>query len=694
MKYPSQTTMTIVALILLLEPFAIYASSDDTGAKTNLRVFEADHVFDLEYASNPRVHPNGQSLVYVRRSYDIMTDKARSNLWQVNLDGSEHRPLFSNRNNFHSPIWSPDGDRIAYLSSSEGSTQVYVRWMDTGQTALLTNINKAPSSLSWSPDGKWLAFTMNVTAKTKPLVKQRKKPKGAKWSKPVKVIDTVRYQFDGRGIVEAEYRHIFIIPSDGGSPRQLTKGNYNHGDSLSWSADGRNILFAANRDSDWELQTIESDIYSVNIVSGDIRQITTGADSERNPQFSPKGDLIAFTLSENKSLAYRHARLVVSKPDGSAKKVLSSDLDLSVSNIKWAENGRGIYFQYDQRATRKVGYLDLKGNMTEIATGLGGTTIGRPYLSGSYDVSKQNVAFTLGKNNRPADIVIKRKDKINRVTDLNADLLAHKDLAQIHELIYSSSFDDQEIQGWYLTPPGFDPAKQYPMILEIHGGPHSAYGPYFSAELQLMAAAGYVVFYDNHRGSTSYGEKFALLLHHKYASREDFADHMSGVDAMIEKGFIDKDNLFIAGGSAGGIATAYAIGLTNRFNAAVAAKPVINWISKTLTADSSIYQIRHQFPGMPWDNMAHYWERSPLSLVGNVTTPTMLITGESDRRTPISETEQYYQALKLLKVDTVMVRIPGAAHGIAGRPSRLIAKLDNILAWFKRYRHDPDKIEN
>ncbi|MDA0708293.1 MAG: prolyl oligopeptidase family serine peptidase, partial [Proteobacteria bacterium] len=240
------------------------------------------------------------------------------------------------------------------------------------------------------------------------------------------------------------------------------------------------------------------------------------------------------------------------------------------------------------------------------------------------------------------------------------------------------------------TPPDFDPTKKYPLLLEIHGGPSLAYGPNFSAEIQRFAAEGYVVFYDNHRGSSSYGEKFSMLLHNKYSSEDDFADHMSGIDAMIAKGFIDEDNLFITGGSAGGIAAAYAIGLTDRFKAAAVIKPVINWVSKVLTADSSVGQIYSQFPGMPWDHIEHYWKRSPLSIVGNVKTPTLLMTGEEDRRTPISENEQYYQALKLLEVDTIMVRVPGSPHGIASRPSRLNAKVDNIIAWFERYRTNKD----
>jgi dipeptidyl aminopeptidase/acylaminoacyl peptidase len=321
-----------------------------------------------------------------------------------------------------------------------------------------------------------------------------------------------------------------------------------------------------------------------------------------------------------------------------------------------------------------------------VIKGLGGTTVGRPYLSGGFHAIKNTIAFTYGLPDRPANIAVVNEGRPKVLTALNEDLLEHKKLGSVNEIIYNSSFDNQEIQGWYITPPDFDPSKKYPLILEIHGGPHLAYGPYFSAEMQIMAAAGYVVFYDNYRGSLSYGEDFALLLQYKYSSSEDFADHMSGIDALIDLGFIDTENLFIAGGSAGGIATAYAVGLTDRFNAAVAAKPVINWLSKPLTADSMVGQIYHQFPGPPWEHVEHYWKRSPLSLMGNVTTPTMLLTGEDDRRTPISETEQFYQGLRLLGVDSAMVRLPDTSHGIASRPSRLISKVDHILAWFERYK--------
>tara|TARA_B100001093_G_scaffold511839_1_gene580605 strand:- start:2169 stop:4247 length:2079 start_codon:yes stop_codon:yes gene_type:complete len=656
------------------------------NATENFSKFEPMDVFDLEWASDPRVSPDGKTVVYVRKSNDIMKDRERSNLWQVSVDGTNHRPLYSGLNNIRSPRWSPNGEKLAFISNETGSQQIHVRWIDNGETALISQLRASPSNLSWSPDGKWFAFTMNVKAPSETIAEPREKPEGASWAKGPITVTTTQYQYDGQGIVAPAYRHVFIVPADGGTARQLTRGNFNHYGSLAWSSDSKHIFFSAYRSDDWELVSDEADIYSVSIISSKIKQITNQPGAERSPVISPNGQYIAFTKEERRPLAYSPDRIAIMDLDGKNIRILSEDLDGDGNNLMWASDSKSIYYAYDERGIRKIGRATIKGKLSSVIAGLGGTTIGRPYLSGGFHALNNIIAFTHGTSDRPANVAMIIDDQIKILTNLNEDILAHRELGTVNEIKYQSSFDGQEIQGWYITPPDFDPAKKYPLILEIHGGPHLAYGPYFSAELQIMAAAGYVVFYDNYRGSLSYGEDFALLLQYKYSSKEDFADHMSGIDSLIELGFVDDANLFIAGGSAGGIATAYAVGLTDRFNAAVAAKPVINWLSKPLTADSMVGQIYHQFPGPPWEHLEHYWKRSPLSLMGNVTTPTMLLTGEDDRRTPISETEQFYQALRLRGIDSAMVRLPDTSHGIASRPSRLITKVDHILAWFERYK--------
>ena len=652
------------------------------------KAFDPMDVFELEWASDPQVSSDGETIVYVRRSNDIMKDRVRSNLWRINTSGKNHRPLHSGFKNSYSPRWSPDNTKIAFVSNNSGSTQIHMHWVGSGETTVISQLQESPSSLSWSPDGKWLAFTMNVKGKSTSIVKSRTKPDGASWAKKPITVTTTRYQYDGRGIVEPSYRHVFVVPADGGTARQLTNGNFNHYGSLAWSADSKDIFFSAHRSDDWELISGESNLYKITVSNKKLEQITSMPGEERSPSISPNGEVIAFYVKERRPLAYTPSRIAVMNLESGNMQIISNDLDDDSDNLFWSNDGESIYFAFDQRGKRTIKKISLSGKVSDFAENVGGTTIGRPYISGEFHAANDVIAYTFGQADRPADLAITVNKETNVVTSLNEDILGHRKLGKVNEITYRSSFDGQEIQGWYITPPDFNPKKKYPLILEIHGGPHLAYGPHFSAELQIMAASGYIVFYDNYRGSSSYGEDFALLLQYKYSSKEDFADHMSGIDALINKGIVDDKNLFIAGGSAGGIATAYAIGLTDRFNAAVSSKPVINWLSKPLTADSMVGQIYHQFPGPPWEHLEHYWERSPLSLVGNVTTPTMLITGEEDRRTPISETEQFYQALRLKGVDSAMIRIPNTSHGIASRPSNLITKVDHILAWFEMYTEE------
>jgi dipeptidyl aminopeptidase/acylaminoacyl peptidase len=645
-------------------------------------------VFQLEYADDVQISPDGSRIVYVRVSHDIMTDRTRRNLWVVNADGSNNRPLRSEARNFSSPRWSPDGTRLAYVSAADGTPQLYVRWMDSGQTALLTNLQQAPDSITWSPDGKSIAFTQLVPYDKDPLAVPPKKPEGAIWAPPVKVIDTVTYRADGAGYLEAGFQHVFVVSAEGGTPRQLTDGKFNDDGPLSFTPDGKRLVFSANRGEDWERDPQESDVFVVDLATQALTQLTTRDGPDNKPAVSPDGKKIAYVGFDDKLQGYQVTHLYVMDADGKNPREITGAFDRDIENPHWDADSRSLYFTYDDHGIKKLGLTALDGKVRTLAEGLGGTDLGRPYTSGAFSVARNGrAAFTHNTPQRPADVgIVMGNGGAKVLTALNDDLFGNKTLGQVRELTWKSSKDQREIEGWIITPPDFDPAKKYPLVLEIHGGPFAAYGPNYATELQLYAAAGYIVLYTNPRGSTSYGEEFGNLIHHAYPG-DDYFDLMSGVDAAIAEGHVDADNLFVTGGSGGGVLTAWIVGNTARFRAAVVAKPVINWSSFVLTSDANNFFYKYWFGAQPWEQPEQYWKRSPLSLVGNVKTPTMLITGEADYRTPIEESEQYYQALKLRKIDTLMVRIPEASHGgMVARPSNLIAKVDNILGWFNRYR--------
>jgi len=657
------------------------------AVRADIDRFEALDVFELEYAADPQVSPDGGHVVYVRTSMDIMTDTPRRNLWLIDAESGSQRPLLSSQDSYTSPRWSPNGDRLAYLSNVEGSTQLYIRWMDTGQTALISNLSRSPQNITWSPDGQWLAFVMSVPADRAPLASMPEKPAGAEWAEGVKQIDTLVYRADGQGFLKPGWDHLFVIPAEGGSPRQLTQGEYDHAGPLSWSSDGGRIYFSTNRAEDREYDTRESDVWSIQVDSGELARLTVRKGPDKAPTISPDGKYLAYLGHDERLQGANNDQVYLMDLVSGESRSLTSAFDRNVQEALWASDGKSLWLRYEDRGTQRLARVDLQGQIFETPLLLSGTTLGRPYASGAFSVSgRSTLVFTQGSSLNPADVALSRNGRnAKTLTQLNQDLLSHKRLGQVEKMTWRSSHDDLEIEGWIMTPPDFDPQYSYPMILEIHGGPHAAYGPNFSAEAQLYAAAGYVVLYANPRGSTSYGDQFANEIYLAYPGY-DYDDLMSGVDALIERGFVDPEQLFVTGGSGGGTLTAWIVGKTDRFRAAVVAKPVINWISFTLTADSAPYFTRYWFDGPAWEKTQDYWRRSPLSLVGNVTTPTLLLTGEADYRTPIGETEQYYQALKQRKIDTMMIRIPGAPHGIAGRPSRLVAKVNNILAWFERYR--------
>ena len=661
-------------------------SLQNAAAQEQKTPFQPLDVFSLEWASDPQISPDASQIIYRRSGFDIMKDTSRGNLWILNTDGSSNRKLTSREVNESQAQWSPSGDRIAFVSATEAGSELYMYWVQTGQIAKLSQLEMSPGNLSWSPDGTQIAFTMFVAEKAPVIVKMPTKPKGASWAKPARITDRLKHEADGRGYMQPGFTHLFILPAEGGTPRQITSGDYNHGGSLSFSPNGKEIYFSANRVEEWEYDFRNSEIYKVQIDSKAITVLTSQNGPDYAPKVSPNGKVIAFLGFEDKVQAHQNTVLHIMSSDGSNRKVISGNFDNSISNISWDTAGKGLYCTYDEKGNSKVAHISTNGKLMKLADNLGGTTIGRPYASGSYSVANNGtLVYTQSRPEYPAELaVIQNKKAAKRITNLNKDVLSHRELGQTEEVWYKSSYDGRDIQGWIVKPPFYDASKKYPLMVENHGGPILNYGDRFTAEIQLYAADGYVVFYPNPRGSTSYGEEFANLLYHNYPG-QDYNDVMDGVDYLVKKGIVDNEKLFVTGGSAGGIMAAWMIGKNNRFKAAVVVKPVMNWISKTLVADNYFGYANARLPGQPWENFETYWKFSPISLVGNIETPTMVMVGMNDLRTPPSEAKQLYHALKLRKIKTVLVEIPGASHGIARKPSNLISKVAHTLAWFRNY---------
>ena len=659
--------------------------SSFTYSQEALPNFQELDVFELEYVTDPNISPNGEQVVYVRNSMDIMNDRKVGQLWIIDSNGDNHQKLLSNDQSSYSPRWSPTGDRIAYITGTKQGSEVHIYWVNSGKTARISTLNGSPSGLSWSPDGTQLAFSMQITEPNPVLVQAPKRPKGAKWADAPRVTTRLKHEADGRGYIKPGFSQFFVLPTEGGTARQVSSGPFMHRGTPQWTVDGAGLIFSSNRNEDWEYDFRNSEIYHLDIASGAYTSLTDRQGPDRNPIISPDGKQIAYLGYTDKVQTYQINELNTMNIDGSNKKQIPIKLDRNLAAIQWAADGKSIYAMYDDHGDTKITRITLNGKHERIADHVGGTAFGRPYGGGSYTLSDQDqIAFTVTSTEHPADIQIINESGSKKITALNADLLPFRTLSKIEDIWYKSTVDGESIQGWIAYPPNYNPELKYPLIVENHGGPISNYGFRFSPEIQLYAAAGYIVFYPNPRGSTGYGEYFGNLLYHNYPG-DDYQDVMDGVDELIKKGLAHEDQLYVTGGSAGGIMTAWMIGKNDRFEAAVVAKPVVNWISKTLVADNYYGYANSRYPGQPWENPEIYWKFSPISLVENVQTPTMVMVGMNDLRTPPSEAKQYYHALKLLKVETCLVEIPGASHGITRRPSQLITKVAHVLAWFEKY---------
>ena len=675
--------MTIASTALALSLLAVAADK---------KPLAIEDVFEFEYASDPRISPDGKNVVYVRKFSDVMTDKSYSNLWIVSTDGGGHRPLTSGNFGDRSPRFSHDGTRLAFVSDRSGSPQIHVRFMDTGETMAVTRLPHPPSAIAWSPDGKSLAFVAPVPHEPAKVADMPSPPPGAKWAEPARVVDSLVYRFDGVGYLPPAFMHVFVVPAEGGTPRQVTSGNFHHGSAgfvdspPVFTPDGKTILVSASRRPDWEYEPLDPEIYAFGVEDGSVKALTHRRGPDAEPAVSPDGVLVAYTGFDDRKQGYQPTRLYLMNRDGTGARCLSAVHDRDVSSPVFAPDGRSIYALTTDRGNTKIARFALEGGEPRIVTGDVGSGRSAYGFDVSLSVSRDGtIAYPTTRPDCPGDVAVVGEGRLpKRLTALNDDLFSQRTLGAVEEVFAKSSVDGREIHGFLVKPPGFDPAKKWPLILEIHGGPFADYGDRFDLEKQMFAARGYVVLYVNPRGSTSYGEEFGNLIQHAYPG-DDFFDLNSSVDAVVAKGYVDPARLFVTGGSGGGVLTCWMVGRTDRFRAAVSCYPVINWTSWVLTSDIPSFGVSYWFPGPPWEHPEHYAKRSLLSVVGNVTTPTMVMTGEDDYRTPMSESEQFYTALKLRRVESALVRVPGESHGIAGRPSHHMAKILSILGWFEKH---------
>jgi dipeptidyl aminopeptidase/acylaminoacyl peptidase len=660
------------ALVATAATFVTASAQQRAAGKLTLEQY-----MDWEEVQAPQYSPDGKQIAYGRRWVDKMNDRWESSIWIANADGSRPRELVKGSD----VRWSPDGTRIAYIAQGQPSgSQIFVRYMDAeGATTQISRLTDSPSGLEWSPDSKWIAFGSSVQTRETWRIAMPTPPRGAKWTEPPKIVSKLNYRSDRQGFTDEGYRQLFVIPADGGTARQITSGDWsaNGGD---FSADGKWLVFSSNRIPDADGSFRKSHIYAVNLETEEVKQLTKGAGTNNGPSYSPDGRTIAYMHADSVDhSAWAETKLWMMNADGSNARAVTN-IDRPISGVTWAKDNSGVYFSAESEGTRNLWFVGTSGAPRALTSGKHMLTVSAINAAGMAvgirsTPTKPNdvVTFALPKTGAATSFT--------QLTNVNDDVLQGKELAQTEEVWYTSK-DGLRIHGWIVKPAGFDPSKKYPLMLEIHGGPQAMYNVGFSFARQDHASSGYVILYTNPRGSTGYGEKFTNEIKNAYPGK-DYDDLMAGVDTVINRGYIDTKNMFVFGCSGGGVLTAWVVGHTTRFTAAASLCPVTNWMSFVGTTDGAGWYENFEKPF--WEDPSEHLRRSPIMYVHKVKTPTMLMTGILDLRTPMPQTEEYYRALKKLNVPTVMVRMNNEYHGTSSTPSNFLRTQLYLRSWFDRY---------
>lgn len=686
--------ITILAAVALVAIPGGLAQEADTPDNT----IQLVDYLDFEGVSNPQISPDGTTILYARQSIDKLKDKRASKLWLMEADGSRARQLMDGG----AGLWSPDGTQIAFVKAdSNDKPQIFVRFMDSeGLETQVTTFEHGARSMAWSPDGSQIAFVARVPLKDKWSVTLPGRPEGAKWTKDPVVIDTLHYRQDRVGYNNSGYDHIFVVPATGGTPRQLTDGEWNVGQRglgviagsprLEWSPDGQTIAFDGPAKPVENPHWFESHINLVSVATGEVTTLTPGTGVYGDPAFSPDGNTIAFSGYPEHNTSYPVPNLYTVKVDGSDMTTLAEDMSDGPSSLMWSPNGREIYFTRNDRGARNVHAINMRGAIRNITEGMQSVNLSNMSDRGA-------LALTFSRSDLPGAVAViansSRAAELRPLTDVNADILYGKTLGRVEEVWYDATSEGGEsarVQGWIVYPPNYSEGESYPLMLSIHGGPHAMSDSSFNFTFQEFAARGYVVLYTNPRGSTGYGSEFANAIRHRYPGPVDYADLMAGVDLVVDRGIADPDRLFVTGCSGGGVLTTWVISQTDRFKAAAALCPVTNWIGMSGTTDV-VGWLYNFFPKPFWEDPQPWLDHSTIMQVGSVSTPTLLMTGTKDLRTPIGEAEEYFAALKIRDVPTRLVPMVDEYHGTRSIPSNYLRTSLMMRKWFDEY--DPAKAD-
>jgi dipeptidyl aminopeptidase/acylaminoacyl peptidase len=668
-------------------------------AKTRKRRITAEDLYRLLQVGDCRISPDGEHVVFSVQRVDRKTEKKYTNLWVVPAEGGKARQFTYGNHSDTQPRWSPDGNRIAFLSNRENEkqSQIYVIPFAGGEARRVTDMKGSFASLEWSPDGR--RFLCQFRKKDQEEIEREKDEQKKKLGVVARHYDRVFFKLDGAGLLPIERWHLWVIQAGSGRAKQITSSPVYDETEARWSPDGKQVVFVSNRSKDPDLDPYAIDIFIAGADGGSIRRIPTPEGNKGMPSFSPDGKHIAYFGSEDKGRWWKNMGLWVVPVGGRGKaRNLTAKFDFHVSSwtindlpgtpewepAVWSADGHRIYFQVSVHGDTRLMSIARSGTRSSLET-----VIGDPGVVGSFSLDRGNrrMAFFRGNMVEPGDVYAAELETgdSRRLTRVNSGLLDRIDLGQTEEVWFKGGVGN-DLQGWIVKPPGFRKNRKYPAILEIHGGPLVQYGNFFMHEFYYLAAQGYVVFFCNPRGGQGYGENHAKAIWNKWGTA-DYDDLMAFTDYVRRRPYVDGRRMGVTGGSYGGFMTNWIIGHTRRFRAAVTQRCVSNLISMWGSSDFN-WIFQEEVGGKPpWENLSNYWRQSPMKHIGNARTPTLVMHSEQDQRCAIEQGEQVFVALKQLGVDTEMVRFPDEPHGLSrgGRTDRRIERLKHIVRWFDRY---------